>query len=99
MRRLLIPAVLLAPSAARAHSGDIHAEAAAWSLDAILTLLLLFAAVGLYGVGVANLWTRAGAGRGVRPWQVACFAAGWLSLAAMLLSPLDSLADGLFTVH
>ena len=98
MRRLLPAIPLLVPSAARAHSGDIHAEMA-WSLDSALTLPLLFLAIGVYGIGVAKLWMRAGPGRGVQPWQLACFAAGWLSLAAMLLSPLDSLADGLFTAH
>lgn len=99
MRALLVLLLPLTPSAAHGHSGHIHAEAAAWSLDGMLTLPLLFLAIGLYSLGVAKLWMRAGPGRGVRPWQVACFAAGWLALAAMLLSPLDSLADRLFTAH
>src|SRR5688572_16062236 len=99
MTRLLILMLLLVPSAARAHSGDIHAEAATWPLDRALTLPLLFLPIGLCGLGVAKLWMRAGPGRGVHSWQVACFATGWLALAAMLLSPLHSLADGFFTAH
>jgi putative membrane protein len=59
---------------------------------------LLVAAV-LYGAGVARLWRHAGAGRGITRAQVACFAGGWLSLAAALVSPLDTLGDRLFSAH
>jgi cytochrome c oxidase assembly factor CtaG len=100
MRHLLILAVLLSPSAAHAHSGHTHpAEAATWSLDNTLTLPLLFVAIGLYSTGVARLWRRAGLARGVRPGQAACFAAGWLTLALTLMSPLHVLSEKLFVAH
>jgi putative membrane protein len=61
--------------------------------------LLLLSAAALYGAGVARLWRRAGAGRGVTPAQAACFAAGWLALAAALASPLAEVAERLFWAH
>jgi len=51
----------------------------------------------LHGTNV--LWRRAGPGRGVRPWQCLCYAAGWLSLAAALTSPLHWIGERLFTAH
>ena len=41
----------------------------------------------------------AGVGHGVRRGQAACFAAGILTLAIALLSPVDALAETLFSVH
>jgi putative membrane protein len=52
-----------------------------------------------YAAGVARLWRNAGVGRGVARRQVAAFACGWLALAVALLSPLDALAEQLFTAH
>jgi len=52
-----------------------------------------------YAVGVRALWRSAGVGHGVRRGQAACFAAGILSLAIALLSPVDALAETLFSVH
>ncbi|HET6522434.1 MAG TPA: cytochrome c oxidase assembly protein [Geminicoccaceae bacterium] len=69
-----------------------------WSLapEVVLPLLL----VGwLYGRGLAALWSRAGALRGVGPWQVASFAAGWVALAVALVSPLDGMAGALASAH
>ena len=40
-------------------------------------------------------WRHAGTGRGIRPWQAAAYAAGWLSLAGALLSPLHWLGERL----
>jgi len=97
--RALVATLLLALSAAEAHSGDSHQGLMSWPVDTVVTLPLLVLAITLYVIGVAKLWSRAGAGRGVRPWQVACFAAGWLSLAVTLLSPLHGLAEKLFVAH
>jgi putative membrane protein len=84
---------LLLPSMAWAHNGD-----SVWTVDPwIMTPLLLSAA--LYGVGLLALWRRAGIGRGIRRWQAACYGAGWLTLAAGLLSPLHWLGEHLFTAH
>lgn len=62
-------------------------------------LLGVVVAVGVYGRGVARLWSRAGRGRGVGVWQVAAFASGLLALLIALESPLDSLSADLFAVH
>ena len=64
-----------------------------------LTIALLGAALGLYFLGLGKLWARAGAGRGIGYANVACFAAGWLVLAAALLSPLHHLAERLLWAH
>jgi putative membrane protein len=76
-----------------------HADAAvAWTFDSWITVPLLLSA-SLYAFGTARLWRRAGLGRGIRFWQVACYAAGWLSLAGALVSPLHWLGEYLFTAH
>lgn len=62
-----------------------------------ITLLVLVTAV--YVTGIRAAWRQAGAGIGFRWWQVACFAAGLLSLAIAELSPLAGLADVLFSAH
>ncbi|MGN6551167.1 MAG: cytochrome c oxidase assembly protein [Pararhizobium sp.] len=69
-----------------------------WTADLSVTAPLLLTA-GLYGIGVARLWRRAGAGRGARFDQVACFSAGWLVLAAALVSPLHEASERVFTAH
>ena len=100
-------AVLLAiletfPFPAEAH--DIAAAAAApagqlpWSFDLWLLVCLGLSAC-LYGIGVGRLWRRAGRRRGVGSAQIAAFAAGWLAIVAALVSPLDALADQLFSAH
>ena len=43
-----------------------------------LTVAVLAAALGLYLLGVARLWRRAGAGRAIRLPHLAAFGAGWL---------------------
>jgi putative membrane protein len=52
-----------------------------------------------YAAGVARLWRNAGVGQGVTRWQALAFAGGWLALVLALLSPLDELAEQLFTAH
>lgn len=52
-----------------------------------------------YAIGVTRLWRAAGLGHGVRPWQAAVFAAGELALLVALVSPLDALADVVFSAH
>jgi putative membrane protein len=59
----------------------------------------LAVSLALYTTGVARLWARAGRGRGVHVWQVACFAAAWLLLAAALVGPLHWLGGRLFAAH
>jgi putative membrane protein len=58
---------------------------------------LLAAAV--YARGVRALWRSAGHGRGIKPWQTACFGGGLVALVLTLESPLDALAGALFSAH
>ena len=98
----LVPLLLaLLPKAASAHSGELlaaHDLWAAWQFAPTPTLALAGLAL-VYLQAVANLWHTAGPGHGVRCWQVGAFLGGLLLLAVALLSPLDSLADALFSAH
>jgi cytochrome c oxidase assembly factor CtaG len=69
-----------------------------WSFDPFGAIPLALSGV-LYTAGVARLWARAGIGESVKPWQASCFAAGWLSLLAALVTPLHELGEHLFTAH
>lgn len=98
MRRLALLLPLLAAGPASAHEADALASPTAWTWDAWITVPLVLSAL-LYGVGTFRLWRRAGAGRGLRAWQVGCFALGWVFLAGALVSPLHRLSEGLFFAH
>ncbi|TIT96480.1 MAG: cytochrome c oxidase assembly protein, partial [Mesorhizobium sp.] len=88
--------VVLAPTAQFAHGWDQEADG--WSLSAV-TIIPLGIALLLYAAGVARLWRRAGMGRGVTWWRLACFATGWALLVVALMSPLHELGERLFTAH
>lgn len=96
MIRLLLPAILLA-SPVEAH--ELFAEADGGSLWDALNALVLAGAAAIYLGGTARLWRRAGVGHGLPRWRAACFAAGLLTLAASLLSPLHDIGDRLFAAH
>jgi putative membrane protein len=64
-----------------------------------IELLLVLAPAAWYALGVRALWRRGGAGRGVARRRVAAFAAGVLALLVALASPLDALAEALFSAH
>ena len=53
----------------------------------------------LYAAGVARLWRKAGAGRGVSYAHAGLFAGGMLVTVAALLSPLHHLAERLVWAH
>ena len=92
--RLNVTALAALPATAFAHHGvDAHGS----SFEAWLIALMAASAIG-YGWGVAKLWRKAGAGRGIRTADVVRFAAGWTALAAALLSPIG-LAERTFAVH
>ena len=96
--RLVPVGALLVPCAAAAHSGERVTAGWAWNPDPWLVAALLLAAT-VYLRGCVRLARRAGPGRGLdRPRQLA-FAAGWMLLAAALLSPIDTLGGELFWVH
>jgi putative membrane protein len=97
-------AAWLLPLAAFAHVADEHVAGAAhalpveWNLEPWLLALLALSALG-YAVGLRRLWRNAGGRRGIQPWQAGSFWAGWLTLVAALVSPLDPLGDVLFSAH
>lgn len=74
-------------------SGPMH-----FNFDPLVTVPLALAAWA-YQRGVRALWRHAGSGRGVSVRQVIWFALGWLALFVALVSPLDHMADELFSVH
>lgn len=69
----------------------------AWDWEPGIVLPLIAAAL-LYGRGLRLLWDEH-VGRGIRVWEGACFAGGWLVTALALLSPLHELSEQLFSVH
>ena len=89
------------PRLALAHVGGVVGPDDLWSQwggNAGEILLLLVPAL-WYAAGVRALWRQAGRGHGIAAWRVAAFGAGLLVLAGALLSPLDALADALFSAH
>ncbi|HEY0513491.1 MAG TPA: cytochrome c oxidase assembly protein [Thermoanaerobaculia bacterium] len=80
------------------HHLDAHTVLRWWTWDPFVILLLALSG-GLYAAGLARLWRRAGVGQGIRRWEAACFAGGWLSLIVALISPLDTLGGVLFSAH
>jgi putative membrane protein len=74
----------------------MHPDLTAWSPDPAVVAGLTAAAVA-YAAGLRRLW-HAGPGA-PSGGQAACFAAGLATVALALLSPLDSLAQGLFAAH
>jgi len=70
----------------------------AWSWEP-LVVVCLGLSLGLYIWGVRALWRNAGAGHGVRIWEAAALALGWIALAVALVSPLHQLGGALFAAH
>ncbi len=86
MRRLAFTFLFVSPSAS-AHSG------AAWNFELWLIFLLSFAA-GLYATGLKNVWTSPAVRR-----HALAFYCGWIALVIALVSPLDAMANQLFSAH
>ena len=70
----------------------------AWALEPLIVVPLVLTAW-LYARGVRRLWRDAGVGRGVRRWEAACFAGGWVALVVALVSPLHPWGNVLFSAH
>jgi putative membrane protein len=70
----------------------------AWNPDPLI-LVCLVALGWLYARGTRALWRSAGRGRGIRTWQVSAFFGGLIAVAIALISPLDAMADILFSAH
>jgi mxaJ protein len=93
--RALIVLLLVAPSAAWAHTQEPGGrEAGEWVL-----LSLLFLAGAWYGGGYFRVWRSSHAGRAALLRRGALFAGGWLIIATSLLSPLHRLGGRSFTAH
>jgi putative membrane protein len=86
-----------------------HDLAGAWVADPWLVIPLALSAV-LYASGLRRLRRHAaagerrrgvvpGVGRGIRRWEAGCFAAGWITLAVALVSPLHPMGEVLFSAH
>jgi putative membrane protein len=95
------PASALDPH--QAHDARAQIETAGWlaahSPWDVAVFCGLLIAVSAYSVSLYRLWSRAGLGRGIRPWEAGAFALGWVALVAALVSPLDALSDVLFAAH
>src|SRR5919112_5971792 len=81
-----------------AHPLAPHHVWSAWSWEPGVIALLLVSGW-LYINGLTALWQVAGRGHGIRRWEAAAFAGGWLSLAAAMISPLHRLGGVLFSAH
>jgi putative membrane protein len=92
--------LLLMTRSAIAHQGlgGAGLSSGTWSYDPWLVVPLYGAAL-MFLVGTRRLWRRAGSGRGLDFWRVACFWAGWVILALALLSPLHWMSEHLLTAH
>src|SRR5689334_14374578 len=75
-------------------SGELWA---AWEWEPGIVVPLVISAV-LYVRGLRLLWDEH-VGRGIRVWEAASFAMGWIIAALALLSPLDALSEQLFVAH
>ncbi|HEX2208261.1 MAG TPA: cytochrome c oxidase assembly protein [Longimicrobium sp.] len=99
--RLALVLAALAPRSALAHEGrrmEPHDLWTAWSLEPGMVLALLVTGW-MYARGVERMWRRSGAGGGIRRWEAACFAGGWVTLLLAMVSPLHPLGEVLFSAH
>lgn len=96
-----MPAAFVAfPTVAMAHTGQSlqpHDLWRAWTFEP-LVVVALFLSAALYARGLIRLWSRGG-GIGIRRWEAAAFAIGWIALVIALVSPLHALGGVLFSAH
>jgi putative membrane protein len=86
---------------ASAHEGKPHTWhdlARTWAFEPAVVVSLAVSAA-LYADGVRKLWREAETGRGLRRWEVWCYAGGWLALFVALVSPLHPWGRVLFSAH
>jgi putative membrane protein len=89
---------LMIPSTELSAHGLAATAVGQWEFAPLVVVPLAVTAV-LYTVGLLQLWRRAGFGRGISRWGAMSFAAGWLTLAVSLVSPVAWLSEILFSVH
>ena len=91
----LIPALL-------AHGGephDLHDLWRSWAFDEPFVIGGLLLTAWVYTRGVRRLWRASRVGAGIRKWEAACFAGGWVALVVALVSPLHPWGRVLFSAH
>ena len=93
----LLTLTLVAPVTLSAH-GLAAAAVREWEFEPLVVIPLALTAA-FYAVGLYRLWRHAGLGRGITRWSAISFAAGWLTMAAALVSPIAWLSQILFSVH
>ena len=94
-------ACAMAQSSALAHGGKPHGPEDVWKTWGWEPLVVISLALSgwLYARGVRRLWRESGKGAGIRKWEAAAFAGGWLALFVALVSPLHPLGRVLFSAH
>lgn len=98
IRLLLVLGAGLVPLAAQAHGVAPQTAAPGWTWDPWITVpLALSAALFAFGWSRIRRRSRQGADRLVR--RAAWFAAGWLTLAGALVSPLHQAGERAFSAH
>jgi len=95
MKRLVLLGLLLA-APALAHDG--HDHEIGWTLGPLVTVPLGLTLL-LHAIGMARLWQRSDRGRTALRRDALLFAAGWLSLAGALVSPLHEAGERSFALH
>jgi cytochrome c oxidase assembly factor CtaG len=96
MRRFAVLLLLATSAPVLAHDGESHG--AGWTLAPLVILPLLLTVL-LYAIGALRLRQRSGLGRPALKRDVLLFAAGWLTLAGALVSPLHQAGERSFTLH
>ena len=98
----MVSIAMLATAPAGAHDAaralTSTSDGAPWTFEPWAVALLVASAM-LYVLGLVRLWRIAGPGHGVSIAQAVRFALGWLTLAAALVSPLDSVSERAFSAH
>jgi cytochrome c oxidase assembly factor CtaG len=102
-KALLRVAVLicLMNTPALAHEGkphNWHDLTRAWSFEPLVVISLTLMAL-LFVRGVRALWRQSDTGKGIRRWEAAAFAGGWLTLFVALVSPVHAWGRVLFSAH
>lgn len=95
---VVLTSVLMTSTASAHGLGAGTSHDLEWSFEPWILLSLGIAAVG-YGLGLRRLRQDTGQARIIAPSQSAAFWSGLVILAIALISPLDALADDLFSAH
>lgn len=99
MRKIVLATIALSyPCVAQGHGTTRDAASASWTFDPwIIVPLIVFGL--MYVIGLLVLSQRSAQRRRARAWQTLACCAGWLALAAALVSPLHWLGERLLTFH